>query len=138
MEERIYEGWRLNRLDQGRLVRVTADTQMMLDTFVVSVTESRREELANTGSNIGTEAVETSFGMEWGYSGGGPHALARTLLWDATDGDMDAVRLTHKYVQDVVSSLPAGEGGDEWEGGYRREWTISRSDILAWIDSQHR
>ncbi|MGB3633753.1 MAG: hypothetical protein WA982_06910 [Rubrobacteraceae bacterium] len=27
-------------------------------------------------------------------------------------------------------------GGDETDGGYRSEWTISRSDILDWTESQ--
>jgi len=64
-------------------------------------------------------------GYEWGYAGSGPAQLALALLLDAT-GDKDlSVKLHQKFKFDVVA---------KWKQG--SNWSITRTDILAWIKDQ--
>jgi hypothetical protein len=60
--------------------------------------------------------------MNWGYYGTGPQQLALALLADAIDIDT-AGRLAGRFKFDVIGGLPDS-------------WTMTREDIIAWVEQE--
>jgi len=60
--------------------------------------------------------------LNWGYCGSGPHQLAIALLADAVD-DGVADRLAGRFKFDVIGGLPDS-------------WSLTREDIVAWVERQ--
>lgn len=64
-------------------------------------------------------------GFQWGFGGSGPAQLALALLLDATSDPGKAQAYYQQFKFDIVS-------------GWSNEWSISRSEILEWIELQKK
>jgi hypothetical protein len=64
-------------------------------------------------------------GYAWGRSGSVPRDVARAILLDATGNEMLAERLCRPFTWEVVSALPPAE------------FTITRTEVLAWISDRN-
>lgn len=62
-----------------------------------------------------------SDGLNWGYAGSGPHALAHSLLRSAV-GERLADRFFRDFVREVVSRRPAAD-----------DWSIGVGEIVEWV-----
>lgn len=60
-------------------------------------------------------------GFQWGYGGSGPAQLALALLLDATSDPETALANYQTFKWEKVA-------------GWGNEWSITRSDILLWIE----
>lgn len=63
-------------------------------------------------------------GFQWNYSGSGPAQLALALLLDATTDPAVSLAYHQQFKWDKVSG---------WDYD---EWSITRSEILLWIEQQ--
>ena len=64
--------------------------------------------------------------FSWGYGGGGPGALSRSILADATEGDIAlAEEYWASFQDEVVAKLPMNES-----------FQLPRGDVLNWLESK--
>ncbi len=64
-------------------------------------------------------------GFQWGYGGSGPAQLALALLLDATTNPETALANYQTFKWEKVS-------------GWGAEWSITRSEILLWVEQQKK
>ena len=58
-------------------------------------------------------------GYSWGFSGDGPHDLARSILYDRL-GYVPSIRIYSKFCNDIINDLPA-------------DFTLTYKDVDKWI-----
>jgi hypothetical protein len=94
----------------GRGVGVFVEDVDVLDNVAVT-----RSELANHG--------QWSDDFEWGYGGGGPASLARSILWDVFGGQPTALA-TQAFKWDVVARLERDD-----------DWSLTEPAVRAWAEA---
>ena len=67
----------------------------------------------------------TKFGFEWTYEGESPQQLALAILFDYLGERDRAVRLSERFMKDIVANLD-------------NDWTISGSQIDAFLQGSDR
>jgi hypothetical protein len=74
-----------------------------------------------TGQRALYHAVDSSpTGYSWGYSGSGPHDMARSLLRDRL-GYVPQLPVVSRFAKEIVARLPAS-------------FTLTYAEVDAWID----
>lgn len=91
---RVYEGGRVAQPGESAPVTVTVDGEPFAQLY--------RQAL---GYDLP--------GVEWGYLGASPFALARAILTYEYGADI-GTRYAHIFMRDVVALLPRERGGVEW------------------------
>ncbi|HET7076697.1 MAG TPA: helix-turn-helix domain-containing protein [Chloroflexia bacterium] len=75
-----------------------------------------------------------SVSVEWGYLGAGPRALAYDIL-SYEFGDSITRHHQHAFLEQVIARWPTYVSK---EPGFHLEWTITRTELHAWMAQQPR
>jgi hypothetical protein len=67
----------------------------------------------------------TSYGFEWTYEGDSPRQLALAILFDYLGEKDRAIRLSERFMKDVVANLD-------------NDWTLSANQIDAFLQGSDR